>query len=144
MMLLPDAFGGKAEDRLELSAGSMEDIALACQSIAAFGRERGMDERVIQSLLSCTEELADSVMRHAFAPRKSQYLDIILLCRGDKLIVRMRDNGAQFDPIAHLQAHPNSSPLEILHREGIAEDMIYRRSAGLNNLTITLKQNAQA
>ena len=143
VLLLPNAFGGNAADRLELSAGnSMDEVIRACRSVYTFARERGIDGRLLSSLAICTEEIAGNVVRHAFTPGKSQYLDIVLLCRSDKLIIRMRDNGALFDPVTFLRMHPDSGHLGILLAAGLADDMTYRRSVGLNNLTITLNRNS--
>ena len=145
LMLLHKDFGGEASDRLELSAGnSMEDVIRACRRIDAFGREHGIEGRLLHSLVICTEEIAGNVVRHAFSPGKAQYLDIVILCRSDKLIIRMRDNGALFDPVTFLRTHPDSGHLGILLAAGLADDMTYRRSVGLNNLTITLNRNSPA
>ena len=145
MMLLPGEFGGKAADRLELSAGnSMDDVVRACRSVHAFAKEHGIEGRLLSSLAICTEEIAGNVVRHAFTPGKAQYLDIVVLFRSDRLIIRMRDNGALFDPVTFLRTNPDSGHLGILLAAGLADDMTYRRSVGLNNLTITLNRNSCA
>ena len=145
VMLLPCGFGGNAADRLELSAGnSMEDVVRVCRSVYAFAKEHGVEGRLLSSLAVCTEEIAGNVVRHAFTPGKAQYLDIVFLCRSDRLIIRMRDNGALFDPVTFLRTHPDSGHLGILLASGLADEMTYRRSAGLNNLTITLNRQPAA
>ena len=142
LMLLPATFGGKATDRLELSAGnSMDDVIRVCRSVRAFAQEHGIEGRLLSSLVICTEELAGNVVRHAFTPGKAQCLDIVILYRSDRLIIRMRDNGALFDPVTYLRTNPDSGHLGILLASGLADDIFYRRSVGLNNLTVTLNQN---
>ena len=81
-------------------------------------------------------------MRHAFVPGKSQYLDIVILLRSDRLISRMRDNGALFDPVTYLRTHPDDGHLGLLLAAGLADEITYRRSVGLNNLTITLNRKS--
>ncbi|MBR5225699.1 MAG: ATP-binding protein [Clostridia bacterium] len=143
VMLLPGTFGGKPADRLELSAGnSLEDVVRVCRTIRAFAQEHSIEGRLLSSLIICIEELAGNVVRHAFIPGKSQYLDVVILCRSDRLIIRMRDNGALFDPITYLRTHPDDGHLGILLAAGLADDITYRRSVGLNNLTVTLNRNS--
>ena len=145
IMLLPKGFGGQADDRLELSAGnSLDEVVRVCKSVDAFAREHGIEGRLLSHLLICTEEIAGNIVRHAFTPGKAQYLDIVILCRSDKLIIRIRDNGALFDPVTFLRTHPNSGHLGILLASGLADEMTYRRSVGLNNLTMTLNRNSRA
>ena len=142
LMLLPENFGGNASDRLELSAGnSMDEVIRVCKSIEAFGRAHGIEGRLLHSLIICVEEIVSNVVRHAFSPGKPQYLDLVILCRSDKLFIRIRDNGVLFDPVTFLRTHPDSGHLGILLASGLADDMTYRRSVGLNNLTITLNRN---
>ena len=143
IMLLPREFGGKTTDRLELSAGnSMEEVVRVSRSVYAFGKEHGIQGHLLNSLAICTEEIASNIVRHAFVPGKSQYLDIVILCHPDKLIIRTRDNGALFDPITFLRMNPDSGHLGLLLTAGLADDMTYRRSVGLNNLTITLNRKS--
>lgn len=143
--MLPDSFGGKKTDRLELSAGnSMEDVVRVSRSAYAFGKEHGIEGHLLNSLAICTEEITSNIVRHAFVPNKSQYLDIIILLRSDKLIIRTRDNGALFDPVTFLRTHPDSGHLGLLLTSGLADDISYRRSVGLNNLTISLNRNTHS
>ena len=143
LMLLPKDFGGKAADRLELSAGnSMDEVIRVCKSVDAFARAHGIEGRLLRNLVICVEEIAGNIVRHAFTPGKAQYLDIVILCRSDKLIIRIRDNGALFDPVTFLRTHPDSGHLGILLTSGLADDITYRRSVGLNNLTITLNRDS--
>ena len=143
LMLLPARFGGKKADRLELSAGnSTQEVIRVCRSVHAFAKEHGIEGRLLSNLVICTEELAGNVVRHAFVPGKSQYLDIVILLRSDRLIIRMRDNGALFDPVTYLRTHPDDGHLGLLLAAGLADEITYRRSVGLNNLTITLNRKS--
>ena len=143
IMLLPKTFGGKPSDRLDLSAGnSLEEVSRVCKSVYAFGKEHGIEGHLLNSLVICTEEIVSNVVRHAFVPGKAQYLDITILCRSDKLIIHTRDNGVLFDPITHLRTNQNSGHLGILLTAGLADDISYRRSVGLNTLIISLNRNS--
>ena len=144
VMLLTDDFGGKASDRLDLSVGnSLDEVVRACRSVYAFGKEHGIEGHLLNSLVICTEEIASNVVRHAFTPGKSQYLDIVVICRSDKLLLRLRDNGALFDPVTFLRTHPDNGHLGILLASGLADDISYRRSVGLNNLMISLNRQTK-
>ena len=57
----------------------------------------------------------------------------------EKLIIRIRDNGSAFDPLAYLSAGERSG-YGLLIVQKLAENVEYRRSMGLNNLIVHLKK----
>ena len=140
ILLLGDSFGGDPRDRLELSIGnSMEDVMGVSTGIYAFGESRNIPADTLNTLSLCIEEMAGNVVQHAFKPGEKRWLDLTIVDKQDKVIVRFRDNGSAFDPLAHVSAGEGKGyGIVMIHK--LAEDFAYRRSMGLNNLIIHLRK----
>ena len=85
------------------------------------------------------KEMAGNVVKHAFKPGEKRWLDLTIVDKPKALIVRIRDNGSPFDPLAYLSAG-DVQGYGILMIRKLAENFEYRRSMGLNNLIIHLKK----
>lgn len=141
VMMLGDDFGGDEKDRLELSIGnSMDEVMAISAGIGKFARGRELDERKLNLLSLCIEEMAGNVVRHAFKPGEKRWLDLTIVDKPEEVIVRIRDNGRAFDPLAYLNGNAEGYGIRMIH--ALAKDVEYRRSLGLNNLIICIgKQN---
>lgn len=140
IMMLDAHFGGDLKDRLELSIGnSMEEVMVISSGIYQFGNNRNLSQETLNTLSLCIEEMAGNVVQHAFKPGEKRWLDLTIMDKPETLIVRIRDNGAPFDPLAYLSAG-NTQGFGILMIQKLAEHFEYRRSMGLNNLIIHLKK----
>jgi anti-sigma regulatory factor (Ser/Thr protein kinase) len=141
-LLLPTDFGGKPEDILDLSIGnSLADVVTIARQVGPFCTAHGIEDRRSYLLSLGIEEMAGNVVRHSFKPGVRQFLDIRILIKGERLILRVRDNGSRFDPFAYLA---KQDPADICSNIGIrliqrlAVKVDYRYTVGLNNLIITI------
>ena len=143
ILLLGDTFGGSPKDRLELSIGnSMEEVMVISSGIHKFGRNRDIDTDTLNLLSLCIEEMAGNVVRHAFKPGEKRWLDLTVIHKPDTLILRIRDNGAAFDPLAY-DGGADDAHYGIRMIRKLADTIEYRRSMGLNNLIIHLGKEAR-
>ncbi len=141
-MLLPRGFGGQPEDSLDISIGnSMEEVEELSKSIGIFCRKHNIDEERSYNLALFIEEMAGNITKHAFKPGEKKFMDIRILVKADKLILRIRDNCPRFHPFEYLTTQ---DPEDIGSNIGIrlikkmATQVNYRYSIGLNNLIITV------
>ena len=142
IMMLGENFGDSPEDRLELSIGnSMEEVMLISSGIYKFGNNRNLGKDTLNTLSLCIEEMAGNVVQHAFKAGEKRWLDLTIVDKPDTVIVRIRDNGSPFDPLAYLSSGEEKG-YGILMIHKLAESFEYRRSMGLNNLIIHLRKNA--
>ena len=139
LMLEPD-FGGDPKDRLELSIGnSMEEVMTISSGIYKFGANRSISKETLNVLSLCIEEMAGNVVRHAFKPGEKRWVDLTIVDKPERVIVRIRDNGSAFDPLAYLSCGDGKGyGIMMIHK--LAENFEYRRSMGLNNLIIQLRK----
>lgn len=141
IMMLPQDFGGEAKDKLELSIGnSMDEVMTISSGIHKFGANRDIDDGLLNTLSLCIEEMAGNVVKHAFKSGEKRWLDLTVMDKPSYVIVRFRDNGAAFDPLAHMSENAEDEyGIKLVH--ALADSFTYRRSMGLNNLIIQLKKN---
>ena len=143
IMMLPDNFGGKDEDRLSISIGnSMDEVMEMIKTAYTFGEEHGIDKSTLDKLSLCIEELAGNIVQYAFKPGEKRWFDILIYIKGDRLFLRMRDNGSPFDPLVYLREKAKDDPaagigLKIIN--GITENFEYHSGIGLNVSVMTLK-----
>lgn len=140
VLMLNENFGGDPKDRLELSIGnSMDEVMLISSGIYKFGRNRSITQETLNLLSLCIEEMAGNVVQHAFKPGEKRWLDLTIVDKPDRVIVRIRDNGTAFDPLAYLSAgEERGYGILMIHK--LAVSFEYRRSMGLNNLIIHLRK----
>ena len=140
VMMLDQHFGGDPKNRLEISIGnSMEEVMFISSGIYKFGKDRDLSKETLHTLSLFIEELAGNVVQHAFKPGEKRWLDLTIIDKPEKLIIRIRDNGSPFDPLAYLSSgEMNGFGLLIVRK--LAESIEYRRNMGLNNLIIHLKK----
>ena len=120
---------------------AMEELVNIGAGIHKFGRGRNISQKLLQELSLCIEEIGSNVIRHAFSPGEKKWFDIMILDKEDSLIVRLRDNGAAFNPMNcndHYDVQKEKYGLQIIR--GMASDMKYKRTLELNNIIITFKK----
>lgn len=141
IMMLAEDFGGDPKDRLELSIGnSMDEVMAISSGIGKFGEARAIDAKLLNHISLCIEEMAGNVVQHSFRPGEKRWLDLTLLDKPDSITVRLRDNGAAFDPLAYASAEWNREHLGIHMIHSIASSFEYKRAMGLNNLVIGFRK----
>ncbi len=142
LMMLDKCFGGDSKNRLELSIGnSMEEVMVISAGIHKFGRNRDLDKETLNLLSLCIEEMAGNVVQHAFKPGEKRWLDLTIIDRPEALILRIRDNGSAFDPLAYDNG-ADAAGYGIRMIQKLADHFEYRRSMGLNNLIIHLRKDS--
>lgn len=137
---LKEGFGGEEAQRLDLSIGnSMDEVMRISQGIHRFGQGRDIPCETLNQLSLAIEEMAGNVVQHAFKPEEKRWLDLMILNKPEMIVVRVRDNGEAFDPVAYLrQASEDALGIRLI--AGLAQTMEYRRTLGLNTLLITLNK----
>ena len=140
LMMLDEHFGGNPKDKLELSIGnSMDEVMLISTGIYRFGSNRSISQETLNMLSLCIEEMAGNVVKHAFKPGEKRWLDLTVVDKPEAVIVRIRDNGIPFDPLAYQRTGEGEGYGILLVRK-LADGIEYRRSMGLNNLIIRLRK----
>ena len=143
-MMLDKNFGAQGKQRWDLSIGNdMEQVMRLSDSITEYGKKVNLDPHMLNTLALSIEEIAGNVVRHAFSPGEKRWFDLMILNKDDSVIVRMRDNGKEFDPVRYLHENEDTETgkLGIQLISALSNQFEYRRALGLNNVIIVVNKN---
>lgn len=141
MMYLPETF---QQDWRAWRAFSCDpdiaSVAACSQQVAVWCEAQGIDGRRSYLVPLAVEEMAANAVEHGFAKTKHPAIDVKLILKRDgTLVLRMRDNGAAFNPmdLDLSTADPCSAVGIRMLRQGVRE-VGYQNTVGLNNVVVTL------
>ena len=143
-LMLPDSFGATPENLLEMDIQSLQDVAAAVEAAEAFCRSHGQNKKTANHIALCVEEMASNTVIHGFSQEGKNHLFIRILHKGDRWVLRFRDDCREFDPISYVPEHEGESALGIRLVMAMAEDIRYTYSLNLNNLMIRLNRASHA
>ena len=90
----------------------------------------------------CIEEMANNVVSYGFTEGRDNLIELRLIKKEDRWILRLRDNCESFDTVHYMELHKTeddpTSHLGIRMVFAVVKDAKYVNSLGLNNLTLTL------
>ena len=139
LLCLPENFD--IVNKMTLSVNSIADTMNLCENVISFCREKGIDSRRADAAGLCIEEMATNVILHGFSKdrKKHHTIDVFVKVENNEVNIRLRDDCLPFDPLKRLSASENNeSNLGLKLVRGIASDMQYQTTFGLNILNITI------
>ena len=140
--LLPKDFGASEDDYIEMSVHSVDDAIAASVRAEDFCLGRGENERNSGMISLCIEEMANNIITHGFTKDSKKHdLDVRLLFRDGKRLIRFRDDCVNFDPIDYIKLHSADDPTSHIGIRMVmktVKNANYVNSLGLNNLTLEL------
>ena len=141
MMYLPETFQQDWRAWWAFSCDpDIASVAACSQQVAAWCEAQGIDGRRSYLVPLAVEEMAANAVEHGFAKTKHPAIDVKLILKRDgTLVLRMRDNGAAFNPmdLDLSTADPCSAVGIRMLRQGVRE-VGYQNTVGLNNVVVTL------
>ena len=138
--ILHEEGAGHQECHFFSIAGQPESVADIHQEIGRFCRENNIPPNKGNLLSIAFEEAALNIINHN---EKVNSIDICLLLEKGDLIVRIRDDGAPFDPLEY------EDEQDILYRnnirllEKIADKKEYTRIMNMNNTVLSIRLQEQ-
>lgn len=140
LLALPDTFGVPQEQRMDLSVRTEEEVVTVSRKVQEFCTSRGVDSRRSFLAALALEEITANIVEHGFSKgHKNHSADVCVVCKGDEVILRTRDDCIPFDPGERLKMAENgdlSKNIGIRLVFGIARDVQYQNILGLNVLMI--------
>ena len=140
--LLPEQFGAQEGDYFETTIDTVEGVVGASAGAAEFCSAHDESPRNTTMISLCIEEMAANIVKHGFhKDNKPHSVDIRLLYKDGRRVIRIRDNCVNFDPINYLELHKTDDPtahIGIRMVMKMVKSANYVNSLGLNNLTLVL------
>lgn len=145
--LLPKDFGVAQDCFFDAVIKSVEDVGSTARDATEFCRKHNISERKTGYVSHCIEEATLNIVQHGFKEGSDQAIDLRVLLKGENLIIRIRDDCAQFDPLAYaknleknreqgLEEQGIHTGITILYQ--LAKEVKYTYTMSMNNLTIYL------
>lgn len=120
-------------------AGESESVADIHQEIDLFCRQNGIPRSKGVLLSIAFEEAVLNIINHS---ERVDMIDICLLLEEGDLIVRIRDNGAPFDPLSFVDDTDILRMNNISLLERLTDRKTYTRIMNMNNTVLSLKLEA--
>ena len=142
LMVIPDDFGAPAEERMDLSVKTIEDVIRISERVQSFCLAHGVDARRAYLAGLSMEEMAGNIVDHGFAKdSKKHSVDVRVVHKDDDVILRIKDDCVPFDPGERQKMADTDDPvrnmgIRLVFR--IAQDVQYQNILGLNVLTIRI------
>jgi Na+-driven multidrug efflux pump len=100
---LPRDFGVAEGDCFEASARDIGEVVRVSGSATEFCLAHGESRRNSAMISLCIEEMANNIVSHGFTKDKKEHsLDVRVLFKGEKRVIRIRDNCINSDPVHYL------------------------------------------
>lgn len=140
LLKLPDDFGATAEEHVEYSVSTLEDVSEISKAVIDFSRQRGTDERKANLVGLFVEEVASNIVLHGFSPGKHNYVNVRVVCKHE-VIIRVQDDCGKFDPRERMNVFSLEEPeknigLRILAK--LTKSVDYYNNAGINTLILKI------
>ena len=136
-LLLKKDFGVSSENLMEVDIQSIQDVTAAAEAAGTFCKEHGQSEKSANRIALCVEEMASNTVIHGFSEGRQNHLFIRVQHKGDRWVLRFRDDCQAFDPVSYVPSGEKDA-LGIRLVMAMANDVRYTYSLNLNNLTIKL------
>ena len=136
-LMLKKDFGVQPENLMEMDISSVQEVTATAEAAEAFCRKHGQSEKVANHIALCVEEMASNTVIHGFAKGKNNHLSIRVQHKGERWVLRFRDDCSAFDPVSYVPKGEDDA-LGIRLVMAMADDIRYTYSMNLNNLTIKL------
>ena len=139
-LLLDADFSVPEEDLLEVTVRNSDEALDASKAAAEFCERTGGDELATIRLSLAVEEMAENVVQHGFTKdNKEHQLDIRMLSKQDRWVLRFRDDCRPFDPVSYVPKEGKTT-IGIQLALAMADDSRYTNSLSMNNLTMILNK----
>lgn len=132
----------KADVEIRHDLGTLEQVAEASDEVIQICKKNGVDRKQAFYVGLCLEELAANSLMHGYRDNRKKYLEYRLVITGDRLILRLRDNGCAFDLTEKYKLLDPDDPVSGIGLRLVyaaAEDVAYSHVFDLNNVCIRIR-----
>lgn len=138
-LLLPEGFGVAEGDLIEANITSTEDVLSAARAASDFCLAHGQTSLIANRIALCIEEMGTNTVKYGFTDGRPHQLNVRVQHKGERWILRFRDDCHAFDPVSHIPSGDAQDSLGIRVLLGMSREIRYTYSMNLNNLTIVVK-----
>lgn len=139
-LLLADEVTETETNNFEFTIHDEEDVMMSSVGAEAFCIKNNVDEKRTNAVALCIEEMGANIVANGIQENAKLFLDVKVIARGDDVIIRLRDNCSNFNPVEHHKTDSDDpfAGIGIKMVFKMAKDVNYIMTMDLNNLVITI------
>lgn len=139
-LLLQDDLEEKASNVFEYTIHDEEDVMMSSVGAEAFCIKNSIDEKRTNAVALCIEEMGANIVENGIREGEKLFLDVKVIARGEDIVIRLRDNCSDFNPVDHHKTDSDDpfAGIGIKMVFKMAKDVNYIMTMELNNLVITI------
>ena len=141
LLILPKDFGPKPGECFEASAKDMDQVVEMSEKARQFCLKRGEDQKMANHVALFIEEMAKNTVQYGFEKVRNGRIELRLILRDQKKMIRIKDNGRPFDPLRWLEENNPKDPeknMGIRMLVALAKKVYYIPGMELNNIIVEL------
>ena len=118
----------------------LRNAAVISESLTKFALENGVKNREAQIVGLAAEEIVSNIDAYGYKNKRTSYIDVNLKIINDTLLLRIRDDGAPFDPTKYEfdnSEEYSTSGIKLIM--SLTNKMTYMRILSLNNTIFEIK-----
>jgi anti-sigma regulatory factor (Ser/Thr protein kinase) len=119
----------------------MEQVVDMSEKARQFCLKRGEDEKMANHVALFIEEMAKNTVQYGFEKVRNGRIELRLILRDQKKMIRIKDNGRPFDPLRWLEENNPKDPSQnmgIRMIVALAKKVHYIPGMELNNIIVEL------
>ena len=139
LLLLPDDFGVSPENRLNVTAVTVQEAIGISKEISEFCKSKSIDARRTLAASLCLEELAVIALSNCDVDKS--YVDVFLSYKNGELKIRMMDNSRPFDRKLLAGIPDENDPcanVGVRIVKGLAKEINYSIVLGMNSYSVII------
>ena len=120
--------------------GSIENAVEVSQKLIDYCKDNGIDPKKATAIGIAAEEIATNISKYGYKKIKRNFIDICLSKVDDMLILRIRDDGAPFNPLDYAKEEKDKyqiTGLELIKK--LSGKLSYTRVLNMNNTVFEIK-----
>jgi len=127
---------------IDITVQTPLDVVRLSENIQQFCVEKGLDDKRAYYSALALEEMAGNIIEHGFTKdTKKHSVDVRVVFKGEKLILRIKDDCIPFDPEERVKMTQNDDitkniGIRMIYK--IMKNIDYQYILGLNVLTFTV------
>lgn len=141
LLILPSSFALSASECYEATIRTLDEAAEVSRETYEFCIKRGENKKTAGFVSLFVEEMAGNTVRHGFQSVRDGRVELKLILKEDKRLIRMKDNGIPFDPIKWLEQNHSEDPTQNIGIKmivGLAGVVQYVPAMSINTLLVYL------
>ena len=139
-LLLPKDFGALESDQIFTAPKTIDEVTDFSARIYSFCLQKNINIKKAYYVSFAAEEMLKNIIEYGFEEGKNNRVEVLLICKNQEVILRIRDNCKLFNPTTYYKKYYKDSDamtnIGIRMVMNLASEVSYTSALKLNNLTI--------